>query len=69
MLMPKRLKYRRQHRGRMKGKATRGTELYYGDYAIKAMEAAWITSDGIDENSADGKVLNAALDELAGKCS
>jgi len=32
-------------------------------------EAAWTTSDGIDENSADGKVLNAALDELAGKCS
>ncbi len=48
MLMPKRLKYRRQHRGRMKGKATRGTELYYGDYAIKALEAAWITSRQIE---------------------
>lgn len=48
MLMPKRLKYRRQHRGRMRGKALRGAELHYGDYALKALEPAWITSRQIE---------------------
>jgi len=48
MLMPKRLKHRKQHRGRMKGKATRGAELNYGDYALKALEPAWITSRQIE---------------------
>lgn len=48
MLMPKRLKYRKQHRGRMKGKATRGADFTYGDYALKALEPAWITSRQIE---------------------
>jgi len=48
MLMPKRLKHRKQHRGRMKGKATRGSELFYGDYALKALEPSWITSRQIE---------------------
>ena len=48
MLMPKRLKHRKQHRGRMKGKATRGAEIHYGDYALKALEPAWITSRQIE---------------------
>lgn len=48
MLMPKRLKYRKMQRGRMKGKATRGAELHYGDYALKALEPAWITSRQIE---------------------
>jgi large subunit ribosomal protein L16 len=48
MLMPKRLKHRKQQRGRMKGKATRGAELNYGDYALKALEPAWITSRQIE---------------------
>lgn len=48
MLMPKRLKHRRQHRGRMKGKATRGAEIHFGDYALKALEPAWISSRQIE---------------------
>ncbi len=43
MLMPKKVKYRKQHRGRRKGKAWRGGELAYGDYGLKALEPAWIT--------------------------
>ena len=48
MLMPKRLKHRKHHRGRMKGKAYRGSEIRYGDYALKALEPAWITSRQIE---------------------
>lgn len=48
MLMPKRLKHRKHHRGRMKGKATRGVEIHYGDYALKALEPAWVTSRQIE---------------------
>jgi len=48
MLMPKRLKYRKHHRGRLKGKATRGSEISFGDYALKALEPAWITSRQIE---------------------
>ncbi len=48
MLMPKRVKYRRVHRGRMKGKASRGTELAYGDYGLVALEPGWIKSNQIE---------------------
>ena len=48
MLMPKRVKYRRVHRGRMKGKATRGNFLAYGDFGLMAMEPSWITSNQIE---------------------
>ena len=48
MLMPKRVKHRRVHRGRMKGKAQRGNTLAYGEYGIKALEPAWITSNQIE---------------------
>lgn len=48
MLLPKRVKYRRVHRGRMTGKATRGTEVNYGDYGLVALEPAWITSNQIE---------------------
>lgn len=48
MLMPKRLKYRKHHRGRMRGKATRGSQIHYGDYALKAVEPAWVTSRQIE---------------------
>ena len=48
MLMPKRLKYRKQHRGRMKGKAKGGAQIHYGDYALKAIEPAWVTSRQIE---------------------
>lgn len=48
MLMPKRVKRRRVHRGRMKGKATRGNEITYGEYGLMALEPAWITSNQIE---------------------
>ena len=48
MLLPKRVKYRRVMRGRMTGKATRGNKIAYGDYAIQALEPAWITSNQIE---------------------
>ena len=48
MLMPKRVKFRRVHRGRMKGKAQRGNTLTYGEYGLQALEPAWITSNQIE---------------------
>ncbi|MBO7401173.1 MAG: 50S ribosomal protein L16 [Clostridia bacterium] len=48
MLMPKRVKFRRVQRGRMKGKATRGNKVSYGEYGMVALEPAWITSNQIE---------------------
>ena len=48
MLLPKRVKYRRVHRGRMKGKAQRGNFIAYGEYGIMALEPAWVTSNQIE---------------------
>ena len=48
MLLPKRVKYRRVHRGRMTGKATRGNTLAYGEYGLVATEPAWNTSNQIE---------------------
>lgn len=46
--MPKRVKHRKVHRGRMKGIATRGNKIAYGEYGIQALEPAWITSNQIE---------------------
>jgi large subunit ribosomal protein L16 len=48
MLMPKKVKYRKVQRGRMKGKAWRGSSIAFGEYALKAMECGWITSRQIE---------------------
>ena len=48
MLLPKRVKYRRVHRGRLKGKAMRGNTVTYGEYGLQALEPAWITSNQIE---------------------
>ncbi len=48
MLMPKRTKYRKQHRGRMKGKASRGNNLSFGDFGLQALEPCWMTSRQIE---------------------
>ena len=48
MLLPKRVKYRKQHRGRMTGKATRGNTIAYGEYGLQATEPCWITSNQIE---------------------
>ena len=48
MLMPRKTKYRKQQRGRMKGKSMRGHRLAFGDYGMKAMEPAWITAQQIE---------------------
>jgi len=48
MLMPKRVKYRKAHRGRMKGRATRGNYVAFGEYGLQALEPHWITSRQIE---------------------
>ena len=48
MLMPKRVKHRKTHRGRMKGNAVRGTEVTYGDYGLKSLDSEWITNRQIE---------------------
>jgi large subunit ribosomal protein L16 len=48
MLMPKRVKYRKQMRGRMRGRASRGTDITFGDYGIQALEPGWVTARQIE---------------------
>ena len=48
MLLPKRVKYRRQHRGRMTGTATRGNTVAYGEWGLQATEPCWITGNQIE---------------------
>ena len=48
MLMPKRVKYRKQMRGRMKGKASRGVEVHFGEFGLKALEPGWVTARQIE---------------------
>src|SRR5213592_2033194 len=48
MLMPKKVKYRKQQRGRMAGKAWRGSELAFGDFGLKVLEPGWITDRQIE---------------------
>ena len=48
MLLPKRVKYRRVHRGRLEGKAMRGNFVAYGDFGLQALEPAWISSNQIE---------------------
>lgn len=48
MLSPKRTKFRKQHRGRMKGQATRGNTISFGEFALQALEPAWINSRQIE---------------------
>src|SRR5438876_8687641 len=48
MLQPKRVVHRKQHRGRMRGKATGGTEVQFGDYGLLALEPGWITNRQIE---------------------
>ena len=48
MMMPKKVKYRKQQRGRMAGKAWRGSTIAFGEYGLKAMECAWITDRQIE---------------------
>ncbi len=48
MLMPKRVKYRKQHRGRMRGVSKGGTEVSFGEYGLKSMEPGWVTNRQIE---------------------
>jgi len=48
MLLPKRTKFRKQHRGRLKGKACRGNKISFGNYALQALEPTWLTSRQIE---------------------
>ncbi len=48
MLMPKRVKYRKQMRGRMRGKASRGADVHFGDFGLQAVEPGWVTARQIE---------------------
>ena len=48
MMMPKKVKYRKQQRGRMAGKAWRGSDISFGDYGLKSLECAWVTDRQIE---------------------
>jgi large subunit ribosomal protein L16 len=48
MLLPKRVKFRRQHRGKMRGNAKGGTEVTFGEFGLQAMEASWVTNRQIE---------------------
>ena len=48
MLIPKRVKHRKQHRGRMRGQAKGGTEVHFGDYGLLALEPGWVTNRQIE---------------------
>ena len=48
MLLPKRVKHRKQHRGRMRGRAKGGTEVHFGDYGLLALEPGWVTNRQIE---------------------
>ncbi len=48
MLLPKRVKYRKQMRGRMRGKAMRGAEVHFGDYGLQALEPGWVSARQIE---------------------
>lgn len=48
MLMPKRVKYRKMMRGRMKGKASRGAEVHFGDFGLQALEPGWVSARQIE---------------------
>ncbi len=48
MLQPKRTKYRKQHRGRMRGVASRGSSVRFGDFGLKSLDAAWVTARQIE---------------------
>ena len=48
MLQPKRVKHRKQHRGRMRGQATGGTEVHFGDYGLLALEPGWVSNRQIE---------------------
>ena len=51
MLMPKRVKYRKQMRGRMRGKAQRGADVHFGDYGLQALEPGWVSASQIEAAS------------------
>lgn len=51
MLVPKRVKYRREFRGNMRGRAKGGTEVAFGEYGLQAVEASWITNRQIEADS------------------
>src|ERR1051326_8963045 len=63
MLMPKKVKYRKQQRGRMRGKAWRGSSLSFGDYGLKTLGAAWITDRQIES----GRIATATFVKRGGK--
>ena len=67
MLMPKKVKFRKQQRGRMRGKAWRGGEVSFGDYGLKALEPCWLTDRQIELNEIRSKQEGISLEEYAAR--
>ena len=63
MLMPKKVKYRKQQKGKRRGKAWRGSEVSFGEYGLKAMEVGWISDRQIEA----GRVAITRFDKRGGK--
>ena len=63
MLMPSRVKYRKSHRGRLKGKAKRGNTLSYGEFGLQALESKWVSSRQIEA----GRVVLTRYTKKGGK--
>ena len=58
-LMPKRVKHRKSQRGRIKGNATRGNRVVYGDFGLQAMQGGWITAQTIENGTPEVRMLKA----------
>ena len=58
MLMPKRTKYRKQMRGRMKGKASRGTKVVFGEYGLMSLDPGWVSARQIEASRRSSKSTN-----------
>ena len=54
MMMPKKVKFRKQQRGRRRGMATRGQKISFGDYGLQALEPGWITAQQLSESDVGG---------------
>ena len=68
MLMPRKTKYRRHHRGRRAGTSKGQTTVQFGDYGLKSLEAGWVTVKGLDGNKTDqARAVGKAIAEAAKK--
>ena len=68
MLMPKKVKYRKQQKGKRRGKAWRGGEVTFGDYGLKALEPAWVTDRRVDPKDIFRKLTSINVTAFCDQC-